>query len=359
VHFLCRCRVLPPPPCFFFGGFAVLRSTAARYLAYAVLLGWVGTPRPPEVHLQRVVPTRAVHCIMKRNAETAKQRTITLVPASEPMPLEAFKTALLKRRCVAQRRETSTLRKALTRRALSIVLAKQKAVQLAEEAIANPPPAPAPDSAEAVAAAAAAAEHAARVQEVTRLNKAQEESYRAALQAWEQETASARRAERERLVSAMTSRRAARATEQAGIEEKLKTLQASNVTLMRQLKLVLTQEEEQKRRAVEDGEVLMSPSARPQTGAGSVSAARLPSAWGRGSGPSGMGGRGPGGGGHRQSLGPPGGYSQGGMRPQQLMPPQMRGGRGQYGFGDMGSPPSLGGRGGRGRGPYGSLNGRR
>ena len=196
-------------------------DTAARSLVYALLVGCVGTPRPSEVHLQRVVPTRAVHCIMKRNAETAKQRTITLVPASEPMPLEAFKTALLKRRCVAQRRETSTLRKALTRRALSIVLAKQKAVQLAEEAIANPPPAPAPDSAEAVAAAAAAAEHAARVQEVTRLNKAQEESYRAALQAWEQETASARRAERERLVSAMTSRRAARATEQAGIEEKL------------------------------------------------------------------------------------------------------------------------------------------
>ncbi len=39
-----------------------------------------------------------------------------------------------------------------------------------------------------------------------------------------------------------------RATERAGIEEKLKSLQAQNVTLMRQLKLVLSHEDSQKRK---------------------------------------------------------------------------------------------------------------
>ncbi len=145
---------------------------------------------------------------MKQEATgAAKARTITLVPASEPMPVETFKTALLKRRCVKNAfPKASTLApRPLTCRddARSIMLAKRKAVQLAEEAIANPPPAPAPDSAEAAAAAAAAAAHAARVAEVNRTNKQQEESYRAALQAWERETAAARSAERERLLNAM------------------------------------------------------------------------------------------------------------------------------------------------------------
>ena len=45
------------------------------------------------------------------------------------------------------------------------------------------------------------------------------------------------------------TRRAERATERAGIEEKLKLLQAQSLSLMRQLKLVSAHEETQKRRA--------------------------------------------------------------------------------------------------------------
>ncbi len=85
----------------------------------------------------------------------------------------------------------------------SIVLAKRKAAQMAEEAASNPPPAPAPDSEEAVAAAAAAAAHAAKVAEVARRAKEQEQAYRNALETWERDTAATRNAERERLLTAM------------------------------------------------------------------------------------------------------------------------------------------------------------
>ena len=71
---------------------------------------------------------------------------------------------------------------------------------MAEEAATKPPPAPDPDSPEAIAAAKAAAEHAARVAEVNSKNKAQVEAYKTALRAWEEETAAARAAERERLL---------------------------------------------------------------------------------------------------------------------------------------------------------------
>ena len=82
----------------------------------------------------------------------------------------------------------------------SCALAKAKAVHMAEEAATKPPPAPDPDSPEAIAAAKAAAERAARVAEVNSKNKAQEEAYKTALRAWEEETAAARAAERERLL---------------------------------------------------------------------------------------------------------------------------------------------------------------
>ena len=87
--------------------------------------------------------------------------------------------------------------------ARSIVLAKEKAAQMAEDAINNQPPAPAPDSEEAVAAAAAAAAQAAKVAEAARKAREQEEAYRTALETWEQDTSALRAAERERLLAAM------------------------------------------------------------------------------------------------------------------------------------------------------------
>lgn len=71
---------------------------------------------------------------------------------------------------------------------------------MAEEAAAKPPPALDPASPEAIAAAKAAAEHAAAVAEVNRKNREQQSAYKTALQTWEQETASARAAQRERLM---------------------------------------------------------------------------------------------------------------------------------------------------------------
>lgn len=152
---------------------------------------------------------------------------------------------------------------------------------MADEAVRNPPPAPAPDSEEAVAAAAAAAEQAAKVAEAERVAREQELNYRADLEAWERDTAAARNAERERLLTEMVrrlctppcsqplflthhvpyrsqrARRAERATERAGIEERLKSLQAQNVTLMRQLKLVLSHEETQKRKRATEVRVVL------------------------------------------------------------------------------------------------------
>ena len=128
---------------------------------------------------------------------------MALTPATPAMSLDTFRTALLKRRCapVARRRCYDTLTtQCLPPPSLSCALAKAKAVQMAEEAATKPPPAPDPESPEAIAAAKAAAEHAARVAEVNRKNKAQEEAYRAALLSWEEETAAARAAEREKLL---------------------------------------------------------------------------------------------------------------------------------------------------------------
>lgn len=71
---------------------------------------------------------------------------------------------------------------------------------MAEEAATKPPPALDPASPEAIAAAKAAAEHAAAVAEVNRKNREQQSAYKTALQTWEQETASARAAQRERLM---------------------------------------------------------------------------------------------------------------------------------------------------------------
>ena len=153
---------------------------------------------------------------MPAKSDDGKTR-VTLLPASQPMSLEVFQTSRLKRRCVAgggagrlrslPRNPSAALTRAPAAR--SIVLAKEKAAQMAEDAINNPPPAPAPDSEEAVAAAAAAAAQAAKVAEAARKAREQEEAYRTALETWEQDTSALRAAERERLLAAMVRARVA------------------------------------------------------------------------------------------------------------------------------------------------------